>query len=257
MSDDDTTAADILGCECCGTDEEVTGANAREEQPTDERSEEGSTHEDGPVSRKDGRDQGGGTNESGVWRPKSSILTAELPEELQVGLGRLLGRERVRSIDAWIDDITERTGVAPISIDDLCLVEERTEHWGTKDGERYYFRCFYDAVILAAMTDESVDIRTKSPEGTIVGASAVGSEQLSVSPPDAVFSFGVERGIDLHGSDRPTHQDIYEAHCPYVKAFPDRDSYEQWAETVSASTIATTLDGATEIAAKITDSESE
>jgi hypothetical protein len=34
-----------------------------------------------------------------------------------------------------------------------------------------------------------------------------------------------------------------------VKAFPDGDAYEEWAETVPAATVAMALDGATEFAA--------
>lgn len=132
-----------------------------------------------------------------------------------------------------------------------CLVDEPTDNWGTKNGTRYYFQCFYDAVILAALTEEPVDVRTKSPDGAIIEVSAMGSDHLTVSPPDAVFSFGIENGTQPPGPDGPSHAAIYEANCPYVRAFPDREAYERWVATVSASTIVTAPEGAIEIAARI------
>jgi len=99
------------------------------------------------------------------------------------------------------------------------------------------------------MVDEPVDIRTESPDGGVIEARAVGTSELTVEPEDAVFSFGIADDVEPPSGDGLTPADVYGAVCPYVKAFPDGDAYEEWAETVPAATVAMALDGATEFAA--------
>ena len=143
---------------------------------------------------------------------------------------------------------TDRRGA--IAIEELCHIETETGHWGVLDGDRYHFACFYDAVILAAMVDEPVEIRTESPAGKVITARADGSTGLTVSPSDAVFSFGIDDTVASTG-DVPTLEDGYAAICPYVKAFPDPESYERWDGTVPALTVAMPLAGATDLAAAL------
>jgi hypothetical protein len=134
-----------------------------------------------------------------------------------------------------------------MSLEALCHTDEETGHWGEMDGERYHFACFYDAVIMAAIADEPVDIHTESPDGDVIEAHSLGGVDLSVTPESAVFSFGISTDV-VTGDDGPTLQDGYQAVCPYVKAFPNREDYEAWAETVDAATVAMPLVGATELA---------
>jgi hypothetical protein len=96
-------------------------------------------------------------------------------------------------------------------------------------------------------------VHTVSPEGAVVEARAVGTEELSVTPQTAVFSLGI--AVDAHeqSGGNPTLQDSYAAICPYVKAFPDRDAYKAWADEVAAATVATPLSGATAFARALTD----
>lgn len=188
---------------------------------------------------------------TGRWLADSSALDAELPEDMQVALGQLLASEPVETVDEWLGEVRRRTGGGSITVEDLCHSDDETEHWGELDGERYHFQCFYDAVILSALAETPVDIRTESPEGTVIEAHAVGDEDLTVSPESAVFSLGVDKTVDPPADGEPSHADIYAAVCPYVKAFPDREAYEQWAKTVPAATVATPLLGATEMASKL------
>lgn len=185
------------------------------------------------------------------WISDSPVLEALLPSDLQTALGRLLGEDSVETLDEWIAEIRRRTGGGPIAVDDLCHAAEETAHWGEIDGERYYFRCFYDAVILAALAESPVRVRTESPSGTVVEARAVGAAALTVTPETAVVSFGVDETVAPPSDSEPSHADIYAAVCPSVRAFPDREAYEQWAETTPAATVAMPLEGATEIAAEL------
>ncbi|MFA1612516.1 organomercurial lyase [Halobellus rubicundus] len=178
-------------------------------------------------------------------------LDQQLPADLQAALGRFLGVGSVDTLNEWSALIRGQTGGA-ISADHLCHTDEETGHWGEVDGERHHFQCFYDAVVLAALTDRPVDIHTVSPGGTAIEARAVSGEDLSVTPESAVFSLGIASDAHERSGGAPTLQDSYAAICPYVKAFPNRDAYEQWADEVPAATVATPLSGATAFARALT-----
>lgn len=180
-----------------------------------------------------------------------SVLATELPEELGSTLGRFLGTERVETLGGWVAAVRYHIDGSSISIDELCLTDDGTEHWGVVDGEKYHFACFYDAVILAALVDSPVDIRTKSPDGTVIEARAVGTDTLTVTPDEAVFSFGIDKGVSPPSDNGPDLEEGYAAICPYVKAFSNRDAYERWATSVHAATVDMPLRGATELAAAL------
>lgn len=190
----------------------------------------------------------GGERDTDDWLDGPDVLDARLPDELRSALGRFVGRRSIDTLEEWVAEIRRLTGGGAIDVEQLCHSDEETEHWGTVTDERYYFQCFYDAVVLAAIEKRPVDIRTVSPDGTVVEARADGSDELSVTPEEAVFSLGI--GADAHqqsGGD-PTLQDGCAAICPYVSALPDREAYERWADTVPAATVAMPLAGATDVA---------
>jgi len=226
------------------------------------------------------------------WIAGDAALDAELPPALQSALGRFLGTGPVETVGEWAAEIRRRVDGDAVGVADLCLTDEETEHWGTVGGERHHFACFYDAVILAALSDRPVEIRTESPDGTVIEARAVGGErhhfacfydavilaalsdrpveirtespdgtviearavggtELTATPEGAVFSFGIERGVEPPSEGGPTLERGYAAVCPYVKAFPNRDAHERWAADVPAATVAMPLAGATGLAAAL------
>ena len=185
------------------------------------------------------------------WLGESAPLTAELPADLRRGLGRLLGERPVDTIEEWVGTVRDEVGGGSIGVEDLCHADGETPHRGVVDGETYHFQRFYDAVVLAALADDAVDIRTESPRGTVIEARAVGTDELRVSPEGAVFSLGVDERVDPPAGNGPTHADVYGAVCPYVRAFPDRAAYERWARSAGAATIAMPLAGATELASAL------
>jgi len=184
-------------------------------------------------------------------------LASSLPEDLESALGALVGEPPVTTLEEWVDLIRESIGGGAISVADLCHVEEETPHWGDVDGDRYHFACFYDAVILSGLVDRPVDVHTESPEGGIVEARAVGTEDLSVDPSEAVFSLGCATDADRSDDADPSHELIYEAVCPYVRAFPNVAAYDRWRRTVPAATVATSLSGATDLAAALVASDDD
>lgn len=218
-------------------------------------------HTDSETTTTDGCCSGdaGNTEEersAGHWLDEGS-LDQQLPADLQTAVGRFVGIESVETLNEWSEQIRRQTGGGSIDGDQLCHTDEESDHWGEVDGERYHFQCFYDAVILAALEHRPVDIHTVSPGGNVIEARAVGSEELSVTPETAVFSLGI--AVDAHerSGGNPTLQESYASICPYVKAFPDRDAYQQWAEDVPAVTVATPLSGATAFARALTAEEAD
>lgn len=195
--------------------------------------------------------QAGETDTTDRCITDESVLDADLPSDVQARLGQLLGDESVETLRDWIIDIRQLTGGGSVAVEDLCHSNTETSHWGEMDGERYYFLCFYDAVILAALADQSVDIRTESPSGETIRAKAAGTVDLTVTPEDAVFSFGIDNSVKPPADSDPSPADVYAAVCPYVRAFPSADAYEEWASRVSAATIAMPLEGATDLAAAL------
>lgn len=193
------------------------------------------------------------TNTTARFIEGDDVLTEPLPQELQTALGEFVGKESMETLAEWVAEVRQQTGGGAIPVDALCHASEETPHWGDMDGERYHFVCFYDAVILAATADGEVEIRTESPNGAVIEARAVGDERLDVVPEHAVFSFGIGEEEVENSDGNPTVEDFYTTGCPYVKAFPNRAEYEQWAESVPAYTAALPLAGATEIAAALAD----
>lgn len=182
------------------------------------------------------------------WLDGTDALDERLPADLRTALGGFVGRESVDTLHEWGDEIRRLGGGGSIDAEQLCHTDRETPHWGTVDGERYHFQCFYDAVILAAIEDRPVDIHTESPDGAVVEAHAVGGEELTVTPETAVFSVGIASDAIERSDGTPTLQDGYAAICPSVKAFPHREAYDRWADETPATTVALPLAGATELA---------
>lgn len=174
-------------------------------------------------------------------------LDEPLPDDVQRAYGQMLGIDRVETMGEWAVELGSRVDGDGIDVEDLCHADEETPHRGTMNEETYHFLCFYDAVVLSALANDPVDIRTESPDGTVIEGRAVGTEELTVTPEGAVFSLGVEEGATT-GGEQLSPADLYGAVCPYVKAFPDATAYREWAEKAPAATVGIPLSGATAFA---------
>lgn len=187
--------------------------------------------------------------ESVTWADtQNDIMSTPLPSELQQSIQRLLGTSSVTTLTDWVQEVRAQLGGGSIRVEDLCHVSEPTAHRAEVDGETYHFRCFYDAVVLAALTEKSVEIFTRSPAGSEIEATAIGTDSFTVRPESAVTSFGVSGAATRRDGHEPSLKDVYQAVCPYVKAFPDDAAYRQWAADIDAPTIAMPLEEATAMA---------
>lgn len=189
-------------CSCCGTDDAEASGDA------DER-----------------------------WLTETPVTDAPVPDDVRAAMESFLGVDAPNTLGDCVDELREQGGGSAVTVDHLCHSSEPTPHWGEVDGERNYFRCFYDAVALAELVDSPVDVRTEGPDGTVIEARASGDGDLEVTPSDAVLSFGIAEGVGTAPDGGPSLEELYVAVCPYVKAFPDRASYEEWAATAPAATV--------------------
>lgn len=222
-------------CACCGSTEEQSETGTEEQPATDtEQSEASAEHS--------------AADETDRWLGDADGLDATLPSDVQAALGRFFGTEPVESLEECAARFREYFD-GGATVEDLCSTDEETGHRATVDGETHHFRCFYDAVILAALEEQPVDIRTVSPDGAVIEARALGGEDLEVEPVDAVFSFGLDPGV-VDGGE-PTLEAGYATICPYVKAFPNREAYQEWANSTSAPTVGVPLAGATGFASAL------
>jgi len=177
-------------------------------------------------------------------------LDEPLPDDVQRAYGRMLGIGRVETMGEWAAEIRSRVDGDGIDVEDLCHADEETPHRAMLGGETYHFLCFYDAVVLSALAEDPVNIRTESPGGTVIEGRAAGTKELTVTPEGAVFSLGVGDDATAAGEEL-SPADLYGAVCPYVKAFPDAAAYREWADDAPAATVGIPLSGATAFAAAL------
>ncbi|RQG91604.1 alkylmercury lyase [Natrarchaeobius halalkaliphilus] len=182
------------------------------------------------------------------WVEDPTDSAATLPEDVQTAMERFLGTEPLETMVDCLPAVRRRVFGDTVDVVDLCHADGETDHRAVLEGETYHFRCFYDVILLAALTSSPVEMRTVAPDGAAVTARVTGTGKPTVSPTSAVASFGIETDVEpLSASDRPLEVS-YAAICPHTNAFPSRPEYEAWAATASAATIGMPLANATELA---------
>ncbi|MFC6616192.1 organomercurial lyase [Halopenitus salinus] len=191
------------------------------------------------------------TPETDSWIEERPVKTAALPEAVGDNMSRFFG-DSIDTFDDMIAAIRTVVEGEGIAIDELCHVDGETPHYAKTENETYHFRCFYDGIALAHLVDEPVEIRTETPTNDPVDIQVSPANGATVTPPDAVMSFGVTTESDVPADEMPTTREAYGAICPYVKAFHTRGDYERWAEDVAATTVGIPLDAGVPIAAALT-----
>lgn len=178
------------------------------------------------------------TSATGAAPPTLGSLDEPLPGDIQEVAASFFGREDVETLRGVAEACQTLTDGDTFDLEDLCHAGEPTDHWGDVGDDRYYFRCFFDALALPTMRGQPVEITTKSPDGTTVEATLDPTGDHEVVPETAVTTLGVDTEAAASVDGTPSLEDAYAAFCPYTVAFPDRDAYEEWAETVPAATVA-------------------
>lgn len=186
------------------------------------------------------------------WLDEQPVSDAPLPPDMATIMNRFYRTESVETLDDFVTATRAEAGGGSIAVADLCHVTDKTAHIATTATETYYFRCFYDGIALAYLADEAVEIRTESPSGSVIELRATPDGDVAATPSETVMSFGIATDVPESTDDAPTVEAVYEAICPYVKAFPSRESYERWAAGVHAATVGLPLTAGMPIAATLT-----
>lgn len=183
-----------------------------------------------------GVDSGEGGSE-GHWLDEQPATEAPLPAAFSAAVEDLYGAAPLETLDDWADAIGGGGDVSPSTgVEALCHAHEPTPHRAHHGDETYHFLCFFDAVVLAYLTGDPVDLRTESPGGEVIEAHVSPDEGIEVEPSTAALSFGVAENPDSTVPEAGPAA-AYSAVCPYVRAFPDREGYERWAPEVDALTV--------------------
>jgi alkylmercury lyase len=175
------------------------------------------------------------------------VTNAPLPPDVANLLGQFLGEESIETLDDFVIAAREATG-GSLSIDDLCHAGRETSHRAVLEGETYHFLCFLDAIVLTHLTEKPIDIYTESPANETIEMRALPNGDVDASPSDEVMSFGITADVKPPTDERLSSEEAFTAMCPYVKAFPTREAYERWAESVDAATVGMSLAAGVEIA---------
>lgn len=192
----------------------------------------------------------GGQSASG-WIGDTSVQTAPLPRPVAHEMERFLTTE-VDHFGDVLQGVRSAVGTNGLAVEDLCHVEDSSDHTAETGTETFNFRCFYDGIVLATLVDSPVEVHTVTPGNKEVHLATRDGSELAVEPSDAVMSFGVASDQPVPADEVPGPRDAYEAICPYVKAFEDRAAYERWAETAPAATVGLPMDRALPIAEVLT-----
>jgi len=173
-------------------------------------------------------------------------LDRELPPELSERFAIVGMVPAPTTLGEWVESTRRvlESADLPTGLEAMCTTD-RDRHEATVVGETRYFHCVLDTLLLPFVVDEDdpIDVRSRGPLSGDQIDVAVSREEVVVSPETAVMSFGFAAELD-----RPTGEPIdasvgYDAFCPYVNAFADRNEYERWAEgTEEAVTIGLTFD---------------
>lgn len=139
-----------------------------------------------------------------------------------------------------------------VGLNALCTTD-RSPHVARFGGTTQHFACVPDAFIVPSVVGdvETVEIETESPVSGDRIEVTVTADGVETDPPDAVLSVGVAADVTESPADADSPEIAYGNICPYGHAFPAREEYEQWAETVDADTMVAPLEDAFRLAQAI------
>lgn len=171
---------------------------------------------------------------------RTALDAITLPPEMAAVLARALPTDDRPTTLADVFDPPEALlpPDVPHSTSDMYQ-EEETPHAVYLPDDVQHVPCVLDALLVGFSTGaEPVRIESTSPVDGVVVEYRVADDEVSVTPRDAVVSFGVTpadaTGLP-HGDDAVAGTRF--ASCAYINSFPDARSYERWAGSTGAAPI--------------------
>lgn len=160
-------------------------------------------------------------------------LDRALPPELSERFAAVGMEPAPTTLGEWVESTRTvlESAHLPTGLEAMCTAD-RNRHEATVDGERRHFHCVLDTLLLPFVVDggDSFEVRARSPQSGNRIDITVSREDIVVSPETAVMSFGFAEEFD-RSLEEPVDASVgYEAFCPYVNAFEDRETYDWWAD---------------------------
>lgn len=159
----------------------------------------------------------------------------DLPPALAERFGTVLDLDDPpATLDEWAEATADRLDAAGVTVgvDELCTATE-SRHEVRVGDERWQFYCVLDALVAPFVLDsgESVEIRSECPvSGEVVEIDA-DTAHVSATPTSAVVSLGLAADVDPPEAVTETVAAYgHETFCPYINAFPDEATYDEWDE---------------------------
>lgn len=140
--------------------------------------------------------------------------------------------------------LSETDVFSPDPLDEEALLVTDDSRHRVRLGDRtVHTYCVLDALVLAFLQDEPVEIETRPPGSSETIAFTASPEGLAGVDEAMVVSFGFSTELPTEptayeGQPPEEVQDtIHELGCPKINLFEDREAYEAWAEGADAVTM--------------------
>ena len=191
-----------------------------------------------------------------TFDPPTEYRTTTLPDDLRPLVATAYGMDgEPVTLGDWIVGFHRRLramDTGPFGFDDLYHLDGGDQHVLRTGEERLAFHCVFDPLLVPFLDggpDPPLTIESRLPDGGATITIEVDRDGVTVTPTDAVMSFGVARSLADEPDAGFDPARAYGQICAYGNAFPDRASYEDWAaETDEAATVVVPLRAAVGLA---------
>lgn len=168
----------------------------------------------------------------------------EVPEQIGEALVALGGGDHAPETLGGFLSLADSDVFSPGELEaEEMLVTDDSRHVVRLAGRTVHTYCILDALVLAFLEDEPIDVETRPPGAEETIAFTASPEGLAGVPKDGVVSFGFSTKLE---TDRAAYEDaaptevqatIHELGCPRINLFEDLQAYEDWAEDADAVTM--------------------
>lgn len=167
-------------------------------------------------------------------RPSTRLDDREIPPRVADALRIAFGfDDPPATLGEWAEGaarLLEENDVE-VGLEEMCTATA-SRHEARIGDEVQHFHCVLDALLLPFVLEGEYDVESRCPVSDETIGIQVSRDDVEVTPPDAVMSFGVERDVRLRADDAVSPAFAYEHLCPYINAFRSREEYERWAADV-------------------------
>lgn len=182
------------------------------------------------------------TDTATTIEPSDDDAKTPVPEAIGDALAALTGGETRPTRLGGFLELAGADVFSPdaASVDDLLVTDDDSRHEVGLDDRAVNTYCFLDALVLALLEDDPVDITTRPPGSDETIELTASREGIQGGHDEMVVSFGfsdeLPRDPDAY-ADKTTEEIRATTHalgCPMINLFPDREAYDAWIQEADA-----------------------